>query len=71
MATAAPTKSPASSGVISPGDLYTLAEAQQRSGLGEWAFRQARRKGLKVIRRHGRAFVSGAELVRYLSESAE
>ncbi len=53
-------------GPIEADALYPMAEFQSRSGLGEWALRQARRAGLPVLRLHGRAFIRGSDFHAYV-----
>ena len=55
-------------GVIRDGETYTLAELESRSGLGRFALRQLRIKGLIVRRISGRAFVRGEDFNRFLVE---
>ena len=59
------------SGEISASSVYTLAEFQRRSGLKRDAMRAARHRGLKVIRAHGRVFVSGREWIDYLGRMSQ
>jgi len=61
----------AHAGTIRAEDIYTLAEFQRRTGLKEWALRQARRSGLKVIYLHGRGFLRGSDWLDYLSKAAD
>ena len=56
-------------GVIRDGETYTLAELERRSGLGRFAMRQLRRRGLVVRRISGRAFILGADFNRFLLEA--
>lgn len=58
---------PRQPGIIEPGRLYRADEARARLGLGDWAWRQLRRKGLPVIRTSGRAFVLGSDLIEHFS----
>ena len=61
----------APSGTITAEATYTLAEFQKRTGLKEWALRQARRSGLKVIYLHGRGFLRGSDWLEYMAKAAE
>ena len=61
----------APSGTITAEATYTLAEFQKRTGLKEWALRQARRSGLRVLYVHGRGFVRGSDWLDYLATAAE
>lgn len=51
--------------------VYPLSDFERRSGLGRHAMRQARRRGLKVIRFGGRAFVRGNDFQAFLASIAE
>lgn len=62
---------PTTPGVISPDEVYTLAELQARSRLGTWALRTLRRSGLKVIRFGGRAFVRGSDFIAAIESAQE
>lgn len=53
-------------GTIRPDVLYRLDEIKRRSGLGSWAFRQARKNGLAVLYVGGRAFVFGQDFIEYV-----
>ncbi len=66
-------KKPAQSvdiGTITADCVFTLKEFSRRSGLGEWALRQARRSGLRVLYVHGRGFVRGSDWLDYLATAA-
>jgi hypothetical protein len=52
---------------IQAGTAYSLAEFSRRVGLRDWAVRAARRAGLRVIHKHGRAFVLGSDWLAYLA----
>lgn len=52
-------------GVVSRLELYTLQRVTKLLGLTESSMRALRREGLPVIRRGKRAFVSGAQLIRF------
>ena len=56
---------------IQNGVIYPLPEFERRSGLGRHALRQARRKGLKVCRIGGRAYVRGDDFNAFLSSLEE
>lgn len=49
---------------------YPLANFQRITGLGAKAVRQARRKGLRVIRVGRRSFIQGADWLDYLEALA-
>ena len=53
---------------ISELEIYPLQEALRRLGIGRAAYRSAVRQGLRTIRRLGRTFVSGREIVRFLTD---
>ena len=57
-------------GVIEPGTLYLAEEARARLKVGDWAWRQMRRRGLRVIRQGRRAYVLGDDLLKFFAESA-
>ena len=52
---------------VRPDELYPLGAFRRISGLGDTALREARRAGLRVIYRHGRGFILGADAIRYLT----
>ncbi len=54
-------------GVVSRSEVYTLDEFKRRTGLSEAALRTARRSGLTVDYRQGRAFVRGESWYAYLA----
>lgn len=58
------------SACIRPEELYPLPSAKSITGWGDSALRSARRGGLKLLYLHGRVFVRGAELIRYIEEAA-
>jgi len=64
------TRNAANADTIVDGESYTLREFQRRTHLGNWALRTARRRGLKVCRVGGRAYISGRDWMDYLSEHA-
>jgi hypothetical protein len=55
-------------GPIEPHVLYPLREMEARTGLGRAAFRTARRAGLVVKYAGGRAYVLGADFIRYVED---
>ncbi|MBI3467837.1 MAG: hypothetical protein HY000_32915 [Planctomycetes bacterium] len=55
-------------GEIHPNVLYGAAEFRRRTGLGEYALRAARRRGLKVHRAGGRAFILGRDFIAWLEK---
>lgn len=57
-------------GAISASEVYGLSEFRRRSGMGDAAIREARRSGLVVDRAGGRAYVRGAEFIRWLASQS-
>jgi len=57
-------------GVIRADEVYTINEFCRRSGLGDYAFRQARRDGLRVVEVGKKRFVRGADWLGYLDQIA-
>ena len=53
------------------GAIYQLQDFMKLVGLGRDALRNARRKGLKVLRAHGRAYIESDEWLRYLRHQSE
>lgn len=58
-------------GVILDGAMYTVRELRRRTGWGVDAVRDARRDGLKVRYRGGRAFVLGRDVIAFLEECSD
>lgn len=54
------------SGQIEPQTLYSLEEFKQVSGMGNWALRQARKAGLKMLKIGNRKFVKGQAFIDFL-----
>lgn len=50
---------------IRSGELYRSAQAKNRLGLGDWAWRRIRRDGLPVIYFGGKAFVLGDDIIEF------
>lgn len=63
----AATRGMRSSGVISLHELYRLEEAKLRLGWSDAAYRAARRRGLAVIESGKRRYLSGQEIIRFLT----
>ena len=59
-----------STGVISKDEAYTVAEFRRRAGLGDYAFREVRRAGLRVVAVGKKRFVRGADWLEFLSRMA-
>jgi len=55
-----------SAGVISPRELYTLEEIKRRTGWGDTALRQARKRGLVVWYCGSRAFLWGRDFIDFI-----
>lgn len=53
-------------GIVHPEVLYALTELQRRTGWSAHAMRTARRRGLRVLRSAGRAYVRGADFIAYI-----
>lgn len=56
---------------IDPTLQYPLELFEQIAGLGRAALREARRKGLRVVYIHGRAFVRGADWLSYCDSAGK
>lgn len=53
-------------GIFDPRLLYTADAVKQLCGWGEWAFRQAKRKGLRVLTVGKTTFVRGGDLIEFV-----
>jgi len=62
---------PATLGVIDTRAVYTLPALKDRLGITDAWLRTARRRGLRVRYAGRRAFVTGADFVRYIAASQE
>lgn len=58
-------------GQIEPQTLYSLEEFKQVSGMKNWALRQARKAGLKMLRIGNRKFVKGQAFIDFLESQNE
>ncbi len=58
-------------GTICDDTTYPLAVFQKTAGIGKHALSQLRRKGLKVIRTGGRAFIRGKDFSAFLGNLAD
>jgi len=56
----------AATGVIHSSESYSREEFLRRTGIGAWAFRTARRNGLRTAKVGNRTFVRGADWHEYL-----
>jgi len=57
-------------GVIDRDAAYSLAEFRRRTGLGSYAFRQARTAGLRVVEVGRKRYVLGSDWLRFLEQQA-
>ncbi|MBI1900915.1 MAG: hypothetical protein HYS13_07360 [Planctomycetia bacterium] len=57
-------------GVISASEVYTLAEFKRRAALGDYALRQARRQGLRIIAVGKKQFVTGRDFLDFIARAA-
>lgn len=57
--------------VIRLGECYSLTEGLRRLGWGRDAFDSAKRQGLKTIKRCGRVYLSGSDIIAFLTGKAE
>lgn len=60
----------AAPGAILSDALYTLDEAASRLGWGGHAFRAARQRGLRIHRCGKRGYVTGKELIEFITTTA-
>lgn len=58
-------------GLIEPRCLYLASEARSRLKIGDWAWRQMRRSGLRTIRQGNRVYVLGDDLLDFFSRQRE
>lgn len=49
---------------------YSIKEVKRVMGWGDWAWREARGAGLRVLYLRGRAFVRGDDLIAYFDQTA-
>lgn len=63
-------KTPDVVGSIAANELYTLDALEARLGLGAWATRQMRRRGLRVLRCGGRGYVLGSDVIEHLASAS-
>ena len=57
-------------GPIENGTSYPLDEFQRRTGLGAFALREAKKRGLRTIKAGARVFVRGDDFNTYLDQLA-
>ncbi|MGI9458396.1 MAG: hypothetical protein ACR2NF_00215 [Pirellulales bacterium] len=60
-----------SPGTITKDTIYSLPEVKSRLGISDSGLREARRKGLPIHRLGKRGFVSGAELIAFVTKGDE
>lgn len=65
------TTSPRTPGVIRESESYTVAEFRRRAGLGDFAFREVRRAGLRIIAVGKKRYVLGKDWIAFLNDHAE
>lgn len=65
------TDEPRSEMVIRANEAYPLSEAMRRLGVRRDAMDSARRQGLRVVKKLGRCFVLGEDILRFLSGPAD
>lgn len=58
-------------GQIEPQTLYSLEEFKQVSGMGNWALREARKAGLKMLKIGNRKYVKGQSFIDFLESVNE
>ena len=49
--------------------LYRAKDVQKRLELGTWSWRKLRRDGLQTVKKAGRSFVLGSEIIRHFEAS--
>ncbi|EDL58368.1 hypothetical protein [Gimesia maris] len=58
-------------GQIEPDTLYSLDQFKQVSGMGNWALREARKAGLKMLKIGNRKYVKGQSFIDFLESVNE
>ena len=58
-------------GPIQKNTIYPLGDFMGRVGMGEFAIRNARRAGLKVVRIGKKVFIRGEDFISFLDAQAE
>jgi hypothetical protein len=58
-------------GVVSIFECYRLDEFRRRMGLGDLAFREVRRRGLRVVKIGKRVYVRGKDWMDFVDRVAE
>lgn len=62
---------PQTPGVIDAPAAYTVAEFRRRTGMAQYAFRQARANGLRVVAVGKKRYVLGADWLAFLAKQAQ
>lgn len=57
--------------VIEGGAIYSLQEACDRLNWGRAAYRSARKQGFKVVRRVGRTYVRGTDILKFFASEED
>ncbi len=63
-----PERSP---GVINTAECYRLDEFRRRAGLGDLAFREVRKRGLRVVKVGKRVYIRGKDWADFLDSQVE
>lgn len=58
-------------GVVDAAQIYRLDEFRLRMGLGDLAFREVKRRGLKVVKVGKRIYVRGRDWLEFVDREAE
>lgn len=66
----APPSTAATPQAINGHESYTIREFCRRIAVGQWALRNLRRRGLRVIRICGRAYIRGSDWLVFLESVA-
>ena len=61
----------ATTGVISAHETYSREEFLRRTGIGDWAFRSVKRRGLRTTKVGNRVFVRGQDWIDFLSRAGD
>ncbi|MDA1054535.1 MAG: hypothetical protein O3C40_29225 [Planctomycetota bacterium] len=61
------TTTPRTPGVIRADEAYTVAEFRRRAALGDYAFREVRRAGLRIISIGKKRFILGRDWLEFLN----
>lgn len=58
-------------GTFVPGELLTLPELRRRTGWGQFALRQARKRGLRIVRSGNSRYCFSDDFIKFVAETAE